>query len=436
MATIKYLLQGKTSQSEIYLRLSLNRKQVYKRKTGLSIDFKHWSTDKGYPKQTVADNKKLTVDLRDLEVKIFKDVNDASTNGKIITSDWLKFRIDLFFERVNQNNKIDLLTDCVQYVIDEAPNMPNGKGSIGLSPNTIKGYTNIKNVINRYSKRNIVKTIEVNKEWIEDFFKWLIKNQKYSHNTAVKKTDILKSALEASKRNNIPVSKTYRDARFKTVNTYDEDTDVITLSFDELDSIEKLDLESDALKNARKWLLLSCYTGQRGTALTTRIKQENFEPHRDSYKIIYKQLKGNKKVVIPVLPVVKEIYENGLPYSVSTQKLNKHFKAICKLAQIDELILGKLRDPKTKRNVKKIRPKYEYIATHTGRRSFATNHFNKLPHQIIMKVTGHTNYNTFLKYIQKNNEDHLDTFLEYYEKEALKNKKKSNLTVVKNAVNQ
>ncbi|WP_232285928.1 hypothetical protein [Aquimarina agarilytica] len=39
MATIKFILQSKTVQSAIYLRLSLNRKEVFKRKTGLDIDF-------------------------------------------------------------------------------------------------------------------------------------------------------------------------------------------------------------------------------------------------------------------------------------------------------------------------------------------------------------------------------------------------------------
>jgi len=89
-------------------------------------------------------------------------------------------------------------------------------------------------------------------------------------------------------------------------------------------------------------------------------------------------------------------------------------------------------DPKIKkkRGVKKLRPKHNYISTHIGRRSFASNHYSELPTPIIMQVTGHKKESTFLTYINQSDDSHIEAFLEYYKKEE---KKESKLTIVKKA---
>jgi len=57
-----------------------------------------------------------------------------------------------------------------------------------------------------------------------------------------------------------------------------------------------------------------------------------------------------------------------------------------------------------------------YIGTHTGRRSFATIHYAKLPTPLIMRVTGHKKESTFLGYIHKSPNDHIDAFFDLYKK--------------------
>lgn len=48
------------------------------------------------------------------------------------------------------------------------------------------------------------------------------------------------------------------------------------------------------------------------------------------------------------------------------------------------------------------------------RRSFATNHFGKVPTPLLMEITGHTKETTFLSYIGRSaNKDHYaDAFTE------------------------
>ena len=66
MATIKHLLQNKSNNSNIYVRLSNGRGNVFKRKTGLTIDANDWGK-KGMPKQNNAPNKNLSVERNGLE---------------------------------------------------------------------------------------------------------------------------------------------------------------------------------------------------------------------------------------------------------------------------------------------------------------------------------------------------------------------------------
>jgi integrase len=139
------------------------------------------------------------------------------------------------------------------------------------------------------------------------------------------------------------------------------------------------------------------------------------------------QKKGNKHVIIPVLPKVEEIYQKGLPKYESLQKLNLYYKEIGELAGINEMVMGRLQDPKTKRGVKKIRPKHKYISTHIGRRSFASNYYGKIPTPLLMRVTQHAKESTFLTYINQSDDSHVDAFLEYFNKSEITDSNNDNI---------
>ena len=94
MATIKYLLQSKSDNAPIYLRLSLGRSRTFKRKIGLSINPKSWSDATGLPKQNYSDEKNITSDLWKLKTFILDEVNVANSRGKSITGDWLSLKIE------------------------------------------------------------------------------------------------------------------------------------------------------------------------------------------------------------------------------------------------------------------------------------------------------------------------------------------------------
>ena len=423
MATVKFELINKGENSQIFLRLSVKRGLTPRRKTGKFINHKNWSFDKKLPKQNNAENKNLTTDLNDLASFVLKRANSSTSKSEIINGDWLQFQIDLFYKRVSENNHSELVVDAIQDIINTAHTRDNGKNGIGLSKSRINSYNRLLELFNEFQKDSNFIIPQLDKKVFDGFKKWLLIDKKYSPTYSLKKLSDLKTVCKDARGKGIETSSELNDIKTRQVSAYDDDMNVIILTPSEITKIENTTLPSEALINARKWIILACHTGQRGQALTTRIKEENFENHGSDLVIKIRQKKGNKSVIIPVHPKVKKIYENGMPYSVSLTILNKHFKEIGKLAGLNEPVMGRIIESKTKegkRGVKKMRPKYKYISTHIGRRTFASNHYGKIPTPIIMKVTGHSKESTFLTYINQTDDSHISTFLDYYKTKELK----------------
>jgi integrase len=439
MATIKFLLQSKSESASIYLRLSLNQYTSFKRKTGLSVNAKDWISKKGLPKQNTATNKNLTTDLEELRNHLLKQINSANSNAEVITGDWLFHNIEVFFKRASNSKHSELVIDAIQNIINTAHIRDNGKGGIGLSKCRVNAYKRLLVLFNEFQNNNNYKVSQLDKSFFDKLKKWLLDKKAYSATYSFKKLSDLKTVCKDARSNGIETSSELNDIKTKQVATYDDDMEVIILTPTEIKKIEKATLTREALINARKWLILACYTGQRGQSLTTRVKKENFEHYGADLVIKIRQKKGNKAVIIPVLPKVKEIYENGLPYTISLTKLNKHFKDIGKIAGLNDPTMGRIIEAEVKgkkRGVKKLRPKYKYISTHIGRRTFASNHYGKIPTPIIMRVTGHAKESTFLGYINQTDDSHIDTFLDYYKTKELKERKQPQLNIIKNASNQ
>ncbi len=108
MATVKFRLKAKTDNSQIFLRFSISRNQVFETKTGLTVNFKDWSNEKSQIKQTKAENKITALQLNDLSNFIQREYNTDFSKGVIFSTNWLKKKIDLFFGRNSNPENDDL----------------------------------------------------------------------------------------------------------------------------------------------------------------------------------------------------------------------------------------------------------------------------------------------------------------------------------------
>ena len=115
---------------------------------------------------------------------------------------------------------------------------------------------------------------------------------------------------------------------------------------------------------------------------------------------------------------------------------NKWIKDVCKEAGLTQEVYGTKQDFNSHKKVTGTFKKYELIRSHTCRRSFATNHYNKFPNKLIMAVTGHSTEKMLLNYIGETENTHLDDFLTIWEQDQVKKNDEStinNLVELKSA---
>ena len=438
MATVKYQLLSESENAPIYLRLSVRRGITPRAKTGMYISPKNWSTTSNFPKTTSATNRKLKSDLQKLETYILDEINSATSKGITINTAWLKHSINLHFGHVTENKQSDLLIDAIQSIIDEAPTRKNAKGGIGLSKSRVNAYISLKNIVTEYQNHDTIKVKDVDVKFAKGFLKYLLNIKMYQKSYALKKIADLKTVCNDASFYGIETSTQLK----KIDSTKTKNENILYLSLKELQAIEDLVLLNDALKNARKWLLLGCNIGQRGGDLLM-LDESNFVNRNTLDVIELKQQKTDKNVTIPVLEKTKEIIKSGMPYKISIQKFNKYIKEICKIAQINEptegskiTVLEKGKGNRDKRKINGTYPKWLLMASHVCRRSFCTNLYGILPTPLIMSISAHSSEKMLLNYIGKDSLDFAQQIADFYTLQALKEKNQPQLQVIKNVSSQ
>jgi len=413
--------------------MSIDRNNVFKRKTGFVINPKDWSASKGSPHPNDEVLKNLKTDLNNFRNKLEVALNKSNTEGHITNGDWLQEQIDAINNRT-PIEELDILEKYVEEFIKNAHKRKNQKGGVGLSDSRVKSYQTFLNKMVGFQEKKNKKKIhirDVSPALAEDFKDWL-EEQGYSTNYVAKNIDNLKTICRDAEKNRI---ETHPDYQLIEVDYEKIPTEfIITLSFKELEKIKNTKLKHTALINSRKWLILGCYTGQRGSDLLD-ITENNLSSI-DGMKIIeLEQQKTGKMVIIPVLPEAEEIINSGLPYKISLQKFNNHLKDLCKEAEIDQPTKGRKRNKETNLMQEGVYPKYELIGSHVCRRSFATNYYGKIPTPILIGITGHSTERMFLKYIGKIALDNAKQMYEYVNKlrEQESQDPRKHLSVVKTA---
>lgn len=414
MATATFRLRtNQTDNATISVYLSIGRGKQFLCSTGLTINPKYWKTNKksltGYPKNaTDPDVKNIKIDLQKLKTHLLNEVNVANAKGSIINSNWVKKQINNCFDRQTDNEiqkdiglvELNKLSVQTQHFINGANTYIHNNGKVGLSKNRVKTLKNFKRIIEDFEKENksIVYLKEIDFDFEKKFNEWILNKKKFSKNYGGSIIRDLKVICQYAKKKGLEVNN-----HVKFIKKYKQQrTDKIiqTLSKEELNIIEEWKTDSERLDNARKWLILGCNIGQRGSDLLN-ITLKNFVTIKGEKYIQITQSKGSKEVLIPITKQCERILKTGIPHKISQQKLNEYIKEVCELAKINQVVEGDLFDKETNRKIRGFHPKHKLITTHSFRRSFASNYYIDIPTPVLMEITGHTKEVTFLEYINK-----------------------------------
>ncbi|MEH6745803.1 MAG: phage integrase SAM-like domain-containing protein [Maribacter arcticus] len=441
-ATVKYFTKGNNPTSTIYIRFSHGRKFDFKKSTTLSIESKYWNNSKGIVRSVAEFGDKLNFEntLNGLRAYLINKFNTDYSNGTVIDAQWLSLAINKHFNQSDEHD-FNFLTDYAQHFIDSLPYRVQRNGTTGLAMSTIRKYKSTLQKIHDFEKHTgkRLKTNNIDLKFHNDFIKFMSNNQQLNLNTIGKYIKCLKTILKNAKQFGLKV---HPEVEFDGFRSTKEKTYFVTLNQDEIETIFNLDLsDSPYLENARNWLIIGVWTGARVSDLL------NFTSDNINNGFIeYQAQKTKQKIMLPVHWQVQSIIEgnNGqFPRKISNQRYNDWIKEISKKAGIVQLCKGAIYLVDPDKKGKKIKtpqrkvlgnyPKWKLVSTHTARRSFATNHYGKLPTPIIMSVTGHTTEKMLLAYIGKTPQDNAILLKDFWAMENIKGKKEIQLEIVKTA---
>ena len=401
--TIKFFIQSKKVTSTIYVRVC-DGKNDAKSKTNLVYNFSLWSNQSGKPKNNKDEKGKLLiVDLEAIRATIIKEYN-KSEGKRTINTEWLKEVL----------NPPKLKEEIPLKLYDYFTHFLKHKKSTLKASTLTKAVVN-QNMLKRFQEENHHEYLisEIDANFCLKFQKYCEENN-YSHNTFCRAMKFFKTVCYHAERNGIELHKTFKYIKVKF-----EPVEIIHLSLDELKKIEQTELPHDYLQNARKWLLISCETGQRVSDFL-RFKKAMIRYEDKIPYIEFKQVKTEKLMPLPLSPkVMKILAENKgeFPRKISSVNYNIYIKEVCQLAGINEPILSRIKNPETKKYETGFYPKWQMVSSHIGRRSFATNNYGVIPTPLLMLGTGHTSEEMFMKYIGKTGTDLIKQLAKYLYKE-------------------
>jgi len=213
--------------------------------------------------------------------------------------------------------------------------------------------------------------------------------------TIAKQISTLKTFLGYARRRGIKTHDGYKEYSVKK-----DRLEVIALTQKEFDALYALDVSSNPrLSQVKDIFLFSCVTGYRFSDLL-QLKRDHIKQNEIRLTIT----KTKEPSIVPLTRISREIlkkYEDRvLPLPmISNQKFNNYVKELCELAGIKDPVeivryRGAVRDSK-------IYPKHELVSAHTGRKTFVTLSLAKgIPAEVVMKVTGHSDYKSFKRYVE------------------------------------
>ena len=416
MASVNFLYRSTKEKSNLNLRLLFRnngKDYVFGAKTNIEISKYYWSKQhKKKSKDIDITNKQTDInnELNKIENYVLNAFN--SVNIETINKEWLQTQIDYYYNPPKQEKSIP--TDLINY-IDFYINYRKHE----LKNASVKKFNVIKNKIIRFEKyrKKQILIKEVNDSFKNEFVIYC-KNEIYSQNTIQRELAIIKTFC--------------KHARFLGIETHPQldslrldkaKVEKIYLTFEDLTKIENISKNqlTDSLDNAKDWLIISCYTGQRISDFM-KFTDEQIRIEEGEHLIEFTQMKTGKNMTVPLHPKVLEILKkrNGkFPYRISDQKYNDFIKTVCGLAKINELIKGsKLveteKDSKVYRKQSGTYKKYDLVTSHIGRRSFATNFYGKIPTTFLINMTNHSSEAMFLNYIGKSNKDLAKETFKYF----------------------
>jgi len=394
----------------IYCYITYQNKKVT-HYTNKKIDPKHWNLERKEVRKSHSSSAELNFWLNDIKTFVAKLELEwskkHSSSGKvpIIPQTYLKENLNKFFTKTTKEEREEHNQKSFWgYYLQFITRMNNGtrvhlsKGT-PMAPKTIFQFENLKRHLENYqkAKKTKIEFDNIDLTFYNEFVEYLTTKLNLAPNTIGKLITNLKVFLREAFDEGVTTNNIFANRRFRSNSSLAE---TIYLTPLEIKEILNLDLKSNLkLDRVRDMFIIGCFTGLRFSDIIN-IKPE----HINDGMIEITQVKTNERVAIPITQEVERLltkYNNSLQ-KISNQKFNDYLYEVVKKCQGLEIEVTKKAIQGGKQIVIK-KPKYEFVSSHTARRSFATNEYmaKGLNVRDIMAITGHKTEKSFYKYIRQ-----------------------------------
>lgn len=412
------LARPKQKVSSIRVKVCTNGVSLIK-STGKSIETCHWDNKKCFVKSYVGKTTTtlLIQRLKELEIDILA-LLDRYKNGKPKLSFIdLQSKLAALVERPERKksatgnsqgmNKESLIGFIDRFIQDCESGVRLGNRTRRmLKATSISSYKTTQGYLLKFQQKNqVVFTLNsFTQNDVDKFSDFLIIDKELSLNTHSKcMMDLIQIFKYAFKLKLVTAVKIVE----LDFDTRREETDSIYLKENEiLELLEINDFDDPVHEKVRDVFVVGCFTAMRfsdySTIDTSAIRNNRLE---------FVQKKTGGKVTIPIHPVVNKIlkkYNNVLPDVPKNNEFNRIIKIVG--AKLPSLHVPFIKQVTYGRELKEIVDmKFNFLQTHTARRSFCSNEFLKdTDPRIIMSISGHKSNKSFMRYIKVSGDQFAD----------------------------
>ena len=362
------------------------------------------------------------------EIKVFTKLNNIElSEGYIINELDKKFNVQSKNKSLINYIQIQKKLSLLELWVTVTNNMKEGNllksDSTMYNSKTITSYNQTYTIIKwfDYEREETTYIDNINQDWYDEIMKFFVNEQEIFDNNAdllFSKDDLQPSTIGDKHIKNIKFVLGYAFNRNLTSNAeYNKkyfirprnklESHAIALSEKELENLYNLNL-TDKEDIVRDLFLIATYTALRYSDFSV-LQNHNFKKTDDDYEYIEKgTIKTKAPVKIPILWNLKSIllkYNYNLP-TINSQYFNEIIKTVGEKAGITEIVEYWI--IKGGKELLISEPRFKLMASHTGRRTAATNLIrNKIPVEMVMEITGHKKYDEFKKYIKLSAEENV-----------------------------
>lgn len=405
--------KNRYDERPIYVAIKANGVPRYLTTVGLSISSDKWDNDKQRVKQGRYNALKISSALINGELDRlrlhFVNMNDRANR---YTLNDLKEKMQQVRgkQKAKSPEKHTLSWLITQFTVKESVLQ-------GWTEGTAKKFKTLSKHLETFRPGSTIN--DVNIDFLQDFIRYLI-SLGFKNNYIKKLSRILTWFLRWTKKQHY-LAQDF-DLSVLSLSLKTAEKKVIFLEWEELMTLYKWEEfgKQEHLREVRDFFCFCCFTGLRYSD-AAKLKKEDI---RDGHIELTTQ-KDSELLRIPLNKYSQSIldkyaatpmWKNSALPVISNQKTNSYIKDLGQLCGINTPI-REVEFRGAERN-EYIRPKYDLLTTHCGRRTFICNALALgIPPQTVMAITGHSDYTAMKPYIAVANSSIEDAMAAFNTKE-------------------